>query len=85
MKIWLSQKRKELLKTNFSFQKKKTFFFVSKLLSIRRTKQIGKNIADTTFKYIKYIMRIRCIKYIIKYIKYILSHYIYLKLLANYN
>ena len=32
-----------------ALEKKKTFFLVSQMLSFRETKQISKNIADTTF------------------------------------
>ena len=41
----------EYLKQDFKL-KKKTFFLVSKVLSLRFIKQATKNVVDTTFKYI---------------------------------
>ena len=45
LKIWLSQQQKELSKWN-----KKHFSLFHQVLSWRHTKEISKNVADTTFK-----------------------------------
>ena len=38
-------------RTELSWWNKKTFFFVSQVLSFRYKKQTNRNLADTTFKY----------------------------------
>ena len=50
--IWISEKLKvDISRTKRAFEVKwKTFFLVSKVLSIRHTKQISKNVADTTLR-----------------------------------